>query len=233
MTDDATAQDDRIRPCSPTSPVFDGHNDLPWALRQQVDYDLDARDIAESQPTLHTDIARLRAGGVGAQFFSVYVPGTLPPGDAVIATLEQIDCVRRIVARYPETFRAARTAADVRAAIADGPDRGSDGRRGRPQHRLLTRGAAHPAGARRRVHDPHPQPERAMGGRGHRRTGGRRAHRLRPRGGGRDEPDRHAGRHLARRAIDHAGRHRVLDGAGDLLALLVPGIERPRPQRAR
>jgi membrane dipeptidase len=120
MTDDATAQDDRIRHLLATNPVFDGHNDLPWALRQQVNYDLDARDIAESQPTLHTDIGRLRAGGVGAQFFSVYVPGTLPPGDAVIATLEQIDCVRRIVARYPDTFRAARSAADVRDAVADG-----------------------------------------------------------------------------------------------------------------
>jgi membrane dipeptidase len=77
-------------------------------------------DIAQHQPQLHTDIARLRAGGVGAQFFSVFVPGTLPPAEAVVATLEQIDCVRRIVQRYPATFRAARTADEVRAAIADG-----------------------------------------------------------------------------------------------------------------
>ncbi len=69
---------------------------------------------------LHTDIPRLRAGGVGAQFFSVYVPGTLPGGAAVTATLEQIDCVARIVAAHPETFRAARTATQVRATIADG-----------------------------------------------------------------------------------------------------------------
>ena len=72
------------------------------------------------QPLLHTDIPRLRAGGVGAQFFSVYVPGTLVGGAAVTATLEQIDCVARIVAAYPETFEAARTAADVRRAIAGG-----------------------------------------------------------------------------------------------------------------
>ncbi len=107
---DSAAIDDRIRALLTTSPVFDGHNDLPWALRQQVSYDLDARDISQHQPTLHTDIARLRAGGLGAQFFSVFVPGTMAPGDAVIATLEQIDCVRRIIARYPETFSAARTA---------------------------------------------------------------------------------------------------------------------------
>ncbi len=60
-------------------PVVDGHNDLPWALREQVRYDLDARDIATDQNAhLHTDIPRLRAGGVGAQFWSVYVRSDLP-----------------------------------------------------------------------------------------------------------------------------------------------------------
>lgn len=98
------------------APVFDGHNDLPWALRERGGYDLKAIDISQPQPTLHTDIARLRAGGVGAQFFSVFVPGTLAGPDAVVAVLEQIDCVRRIVARYPETFALARTADDVRGA---------------------------------------------------------------------------------------------------------------------
>lgn len=101
-------------------PVFDGHNDIAWALRRQVAYDLDARDLAMPQPLLHTDIPRLRAGGVGAQFFSVYVPGTLSPGDAVVATLEQIDCVARIIARYPQTFGAARTAAQARAVMSSG-----------------------------------------------------------------------------------------------------------------
>lgn len=102
------------------SPIVDGHNDLAWALRKQVAYDLSQRDIAVQQNALHTDIPRLRAGGVGAQFFSVYVPGTLSGGAAVTATLEQIDCVARIVATYPETFEAARTAADVRRVIAGG-----------------------------------------------------------------------------------------------------------------
>jgi membrane dipeptidase len=117
---DSAAVDDRIRSLLASHPVFDGHNDIAWALRKQVNYDLDARDIARLQPSLHTDIPRLRQGGVGAQFFSVFVPGTLDPGDAVIATLEQIDAVRRIVARYPDTFRAARTAGDVRSAVAEG-----------------------------------------------------------------------------------------------------------------
>lgn len=100
-------------------PVVDGHNDLPWALREQVRYDLGARDIATDQSThLHTDLARLRAGGVGAQFWSVYVRSDLP--GAVTATLEQIDCVRQLIDRYPSDLRAALTAADMEAARAEG-----------------------------------------------------------------------------------------------------------------
>ena len=111
---------DRIAALLADHPVFDGHNDIAWALRKQVGYDLDARDLAVRQPLQHTDIPRLRAGGVGAQFFSVYVPGTLPPAEAVVAVLEQIDCVARIVARYPETFGSARSAAQVRQVMASG-----------------------------------------------------------------------------------------------------------------
>lgn len=110
---------DRIAALLRAAPVFDGHNDLPWALRTRG-YDLRATDIAQPQPGLHTDIPRLRTGGVGAQFWSVFVPGNLPPGQAVTQTLEQIDCVQRIIAGYPETFAAARTAREVRAAWKDG-----------------------------------------------------------------------------------------------------------------
>ncbi|GHA15333.1 dipeptidase [Streptomyces tauricus] len=100
-------------------PVVDGHNDLPWALREQVRYDIGARDIATDQSAhLHTDLARLRAGGVGAQYWSVYVRSDLP--DAVTATLEQIDCVRQLIARYPADLRSALTAADMEAARAEG-----------------------------------------------------------------------------------------------------------------
>ncbi|MFF0781066.1 MULTISPECIES: dipeptidase [unclassified Streptomyces] len=100
-------------------PVVDGHNDLPWALREQVSYDLDARDIASAQHGhLHTDIPRLRAGGVGAQYWSVYVPSDRP--GAVPATLEQIDCVRQLIDRYPADLAPALTAADMEAARQDG-----------------------------------------------------------------------------------------------------------------
>ena len=63
----AAAPDDRIAALLQAAPVFDGHNNLPYALRKHG-YDLDAFDIAQDRPEFHTDIARLRAGGVGAQF---------------------------------------------------------------------------------------------------------------------------------------------------------------------
>ncbi|MEU9375551.1 dipeptidase [Streptomyces sp. NPDC048255] len=102
-------------------PVVDGHNDLPWALRQQVRYDLGRRDIAADQSgRLHTDIPRLRAGGVGAQFWSVYVRSDYAGDEAVSATLEQIDAVAQLIDRYPGDLVRALTAEDMEAARADG-----------------------------------------------------------------------------------------------------------------
>ncbi|GAA2907268.1 dipeptidase [Streptomyces mexicanus] len=100
-------------------PVVDGHNDLPWALREQVRYDLAARDIAVRQDGhLHTDLPRLREGGVGAQYWSVFVRADQP--DPVPATLEQIDCVRQLLARHPRDLAPALTAADMEAARREG-----------------------------------------------------------------------------------------------------------------
>ncbi|MFD9908840.1 dipeptidase [Streptomyces sp. NPDC059063] len=102
-------------------PVVDGHNDLPWALREKAGYDLDFLDIADDQAgRLHTDIARLRSGGVGAQFWSVYVRTDMAGDTAVSATLEQIDCVRQLLARYPTDLSRALTAADMEAARGEG-----------------------------------------------------------------------------------------------------------------
>ncbi len=112
---------ERARALLAGHPVVDGHNDLPWALRIQAGYDLDRCDIAADQTgRLHTDLARLRAGGVGAQFWSVYVSVELQGDSAVTATLEQIDCVRALVARYPGDLRLALTADDMEAAWTDG-----------------------------------------------------------------------------------------------------------------
>lgn len=96
--------------------LIDGHNDLPWAVRTDKEaagrvevYDLRGKVAGQ------TDIARLRQGGVGAQFWSVYIPGEMAGGYAH-TQLEQIDIATRVIARYPDTFMFARTAADIRAA---------------------------------------------------------------------------------------------------------------------
>ncbi|WP_251093671.1 dipeptidase [Streptomyces sp. Caat 7-52] len=115
----AVAALDEARALLREFPVVDGHNDLPWALRKHAGYDLDALDIAGDQHEhLHTDLPRLREGGVGAQYWSVYVPSEQP--EPVAATLEQIDCVRRLLARYPAQLAPALTAADMEAARRDG-----------------------------------------------------------------------------------------------------------------
>ena len=102
-------------------PLIDGHNDYPWALRQaNPERDLNKLDIRASQPKIHTDIPRLRAGGVGGQFWSVYVPVEMQGPAAVRATLEQIDVVHRMVRKYPDTFELALTAADVERIFKSG-----------------------------------------------------------------------------------------------------------------
>ena len=104
---------ERARELLRAAPLVDGHNDLLWQLRDRVRYDLDALDPGDPQPELDTDIARLREGAVGGQFWSVYVPSTLPGGAAVTATLEQIDALHLLTGRHPGTFEQARTAEDV------------------------------------------------------------------------------------------------------------------------
>ncbi|MFD7643345.1 dipeptidase [Kitasatospora sp. NPDC059795] len=112
---------ERARAVLRTAPVVDGHNDLPWAMRAIAGYDLDAVDLAADQShRLHTDFDRLRAGGVGAQFWSVFVPADLSGDSAVSATLEQIDFVRAMTERHPEHLRLALTADDVESARAEG-----------------------------------------------------------------------------------------------------------------
>ena len=97
-------------------PLIDGHNDLPWALRDRFGGDTAAFELAGT----HTDIRRLVAGGVGGQFWSVFVPARMAGDAAVTAVLEQIDLVRRMVRRYPSRFQLALTADDVDEAFAAG-----------------------------------------------------------------------------------------------------------------
>ncbi len=100
--------------------MLDGHNDLLWAAREQVGYDFHHLDLAAGTTSTHTDLPRLRRGGVGAQFWSVFVPSSLAGDDAVSATLEQIDAGHQMVARYAADLAFARTADDVESAWAGG-----------------------------------------------------------------------------------------------------------------
>jgi membrane dipeptidase len=101
-------------------PLVDGHNDYPWTHRDLAGYDLGSLPFDVHQPGLHTDLPRLRRGGVGAQFWSVYVPASLAGEAAVIATLEQIAFVRRLADRYADALALTTTADQVDDAVAAG-----------------------------------------------------------------------------------------------------------------
>jgi membrane dipeptidase len=104
-----------VRTLLERAPLVDGHNDLPWAMREFADapLDLDAYDL--TRPTRgHTDLRRLREGRVGGQFWSVYVPGEVRDSGYARVQLEQIDIARRTIARYPRDFAWALTAQAVR-----------------------------------------------------------------------------------------------------------------------
>jgi membrane dipeptidase len=119
----------RVRKILARSPVIDGHNDLPWEIRDRFKGDFDQVDLrtdvstlphVKTVPPLMTDIPRLRKGGVGAQFWSVWVPSDTIGPIAVQNTIEQIDIVTRMVARYPDSLAMAKTAADIRWIQASG-----------------------------------------------------------------------------------------------------------------
>lgn len=111
------------------APVFDGHNDVPIQLRARFDNQINNFDFADTSSTgathpagrtMHTDIARLTEGRVGAQYWSVYVPVSLSESEAVQMTIEQIDVMKRLIDRYPQSLRYVETADEVERAMADG-----------------------------------------------------------------------------------------------------------------
>ncbi|WP_308291398.1 dipeptidase [Mumia sp. zg.B21] len=116
----AVTGDPTVRSALEKALVFDGHNDLAWESRVEAAYATDGLGEVAPHGRFHTDVPRLRRGGVGAQFWSVFVPTSLAGADAVEATLEQIDFVHRLVAAYPDDLALARTGDDVRAVWADG-----------------------------------------------------------------------------------------------------------------
>ena len=119
---DALAPDNlaRVTDLLRRHPLIDGHNDLPWELRKQSGYEYDLMDLSQRLATTHTDLPRLRDGGVGAQFWSVWVPTSLADGEAVIQTMEQVDAVHKMVGRYADQLGFARTADELEAVFASG-----------------------------------------------------------------------------------------------------------------
>jgi membrane dipeptidase len=110
----------RARALHRSTPLIDGHNDYPWLVRQNAAGDLALLDIGTPKPALMTDIPRLRDGGVGGVFWSVYVPGDAPGPPAVQGTLAQIDVVHRMMRTYASTFELATTAADIERIFTAG-----------------------------------------------------------------------------------------------------------------
>ncbi|MEH6684421.1 MAG: dipeptidase [Qipengyuania sp.] len=109
------------------APVWDGHNDVPIQLRSRLGNVINSFDFRDTLDTardgreaMHSDLARLRLGEVGAQWWSVYVSANLPEAEAVQATVEQIDVTKRLIARYPDALQLALTADDVEEAMAAG-----------------------------------------------------------------------------------------------------------------
>ncbi|HEY0996367.1 MAG TPA: dipeptidase [Gemmatimonadaceae bacterium] len=99
------------------APLIDGHNDLPWAIREAkgAPMDVEAYDLTKQTPG-HTDLPRLRRGLVGGQFWSIYIPGEIRDSGYARVQLEQFDIAKRVIAKYPKDLAFAWTAADVRRA---------------------------------------------------------------------------------------------------------------------
>lgn len=111
------------------APVFDGHNDVPNQLRDRVANQINAFDFEDTTDTgadhpqgavMQTDLARLRQGKVGAQFWSVYVPSNPDEAEAVQQVIEQIDVTKRLIAKNPDGLRFVTTADQVERAMAEG-----------------------------------------------------------------------------------------------------------------
>ena len=121
----AHAQNDaaleRARRLLRSAPVIDGHNDLPWEVRtfERAPGDVSAYDLTK-RTAGHTDLARLKEGGVGGQFWSIYIPGEIRDSGFARVQLEQFDIAKRIIARYPDNLQLALTAADAEAAMRRG-----------------------------------------------------------------------------------------------------------------
>jgi len=111
----------RARRVLSTTPLVDGHNDLPWAIREATTapHDVEAYDLRKKTPG-HTDLDRLKKGMVGAQFWSIYIPGEIKDSGYARVQLEQFDIARRVIAKYPERLQWALTSGAIRSTFKAG-----------------------------------------------------------------------------------------------------------------
>jgi len=111
----------RARRVLSTTPLIDGHNDLPWAIREATTapHDVEAYDLRK-KTSGHTDLERLKKGMVGAQFWSIYIPGEIKDSGYARVQLEQFDIARRVIARYPERLQWALTSDAIRSTFKAG-----------------------------------------------------------------------------------------------------------------
>jgi membrane dipeptidase len=112
----------RVRKLLATTPVIDGHNDVPWEIREnkELPRDVDHFDLRTDLKRQDTDFARMKKGGLGGQFWSIYIPGEVKDSGYARIQLEQFDIARRMIARYPDRMVFAKTSADARRAIQQG-----------------------------------------------------------------------------------------------------------------
>jgi len=115
----AATPEETARQVLAKSPVIEGHNDTPHQIAEVFDRDFSKFDLnalpADVLAKTHTDIRAARASFLGGQFWSVYVDAALPKHEAVTRTIQQIDVVRQMIARYPDSFAHASTAAEIEA----------------------------------------------------------------------------------------------------------------------
>ena len=190
----------RARRVLSTTPLVDGHNDLPWAIREATaaPHDVEAYDLRKKAAG-HTDLARLKTGdGRRAVLVDLHPGRRSRDSGYARVQLEQIDIARRVIAKYPERFQWALTADAVRVVVQGREDRLAARARGRARDREFARRAARLLRPRRALHDAHAQRHARLGRRRARLGEARRAHELRRGSRARDEPARHAGRSVAR-----------------------------------
>src|SRR5215218_9758714 len=104
-----------------STPLIDGHNDLPWAIREskEAPRDVAAYDL-KTHTSGHTDLSRLKEGEVAAQFWSIYIPGEIKDSGYAKVQLEEFDIARRVIARYPDRLQLALTAKDIERSFKAG-----------------------------------------------------------------------------------------------------------------